>query len=389
MSNNKQKRDYYEVLGLEKNASEEDIKKAFRKLAVKYHPDKNKGNKEAEEKFKEINDAYQILGDKEKKEKYDKYGFDGLDDSMYNGTDMSDFNDILGGLFGNIFGNNNNPLFSGFGGFGNIFGGNNQKIKIKGENIFGNINITFDESINGCSKIFKYKICSNCKNCNGEGFTDLKICNDCNGKGIKVLQQQTRFGISFQQIKCNKCLGKGKTGTNKCKNCNGTGKNFIDKKKEFVLNPGIDNQRKVIYEGLGNAGINNGPNGDLILLINVNSHPIFKRYYEINSNFLTKFDIYMELPILFYDLILGTNIQINNIYGNPININIHKNTKDNEIIKIIGEGIKDKNNKRGNLYICIKCILPDNLKDEQLTLLKQIQDIKINNEPLDKILKLI
>ena len=384
MSNNKQKRDYYEVLGISKNASEDDIKKAFRKLAVKYHPDKNKGNKEAEERFKEINDAYQILGDKEKREKYDKYGFEGLDDSMFNGTDMSDFNDILGGLFGNIFGGV--PFFGGLGG---MFNTSNQKMGMKGENILGNINISFEESINGCSKIFKYKICCECKTCKGEGYSDTVICNECNGKGIKIIQQHTRFGIQIQQMKCNKCLGKGKTGTKKCKDCNGTGKNFIDKKKEFVLNPGIDNQRKVLYEGLGNGGINNGPNGDLILIINVNKHPIYKRYYETNYNFINKFDIYIELPILFYDLILGTNIQIKNIYGNPININIHKNTKDNEIIKINNEGIKDKNNKRGNLYVCIKCVLPENLNDEQLNLLKKIQEIKTNNEQLNKVLKLM
>lgn len=384
----KQKRDYYEVLGLNKNASDEEIKKAFRKLAVKYHPDKNKDDKDAEEKFKEINDAYQILGDKDKREKYDKYGFDGLDDSMFNGTDMSDFSDILGGLFGNIFNNGRGNPF--FGGLGNMFNmSNNKKMGIKGENIFGSINISFNESINGCSKIFKYKICSNCKICNGDGYTDMTICNECNGKGIRIIQQQTNMGVMIQQIRCNKCLGKGKTGKTKCKECNGTGKHFIDKKKEFVLNPGIDNQRKVAYEGLGNCGINNGPNGDLILNIIVDKHPIFKRYYEVNTNYLTKFDIYMELPILFYDLILGTNIQIKNIYGNPININIHKNTKDNDIIKINGEGIKDKNNKRGNLYICIKCILPDNLNDNQINILKQLQQTNINNEPLNKILKLI
>ena len=360
MSNDKQKRDYYEVLGLNKDASEENIKKAFKKLAIKYHPDKNKGNKEAEEKFKEINEAYQILGNKEKREKYDKYGFDGLDESMFKGTDMSEFNDILGGLFGGLFNNQGNPFF---GGLGNIFNMNNQKMGVKGENIVGSINITFNESINGCSKIFKYKICSNCKTCNGDGFTDMVMCNECNGKGIKIIQQHTNMGVMIQQMKCNKCLGKGKTGKNKCKDCNGTGKHFIDKKKEFVLNPGIDNQRKVAYEGLGNISINGGPNGDLILIINVDKHPIFKRYYEINTSFLTKFDIYMELPVLFIDLILGTSIQIKNIYGNPININIHKNTKDNEIIKINNEGIKDKNNKRGNLYICIKCVLPNNLND--------------------------
>ena len=145
MSEKKEKRDYYEVLGIKKDASDEEIKKAFRKLAVKYHPDKNKDDKDAEEKFKEINDAYQILGDKEKREKYDKYGFDGLDDSMFNGTDMSDFNDILGGLFGNIFGNRGNPFFGGF----NMFGSNqHQHMGIKGENIVGSINITFNEIIN-------------------------------------------------------------------------------------------------------------------------------------------------------------------------------------------------------------------------------------------------
>ena len=384
MKDNKQRRDYYEVLGIKKDAKEEDIKRAFRKLAVKYHPDKNKGDKDAEEKFKEINDAYQILGDKEKREKYDKYGFEGLDNSMYNGTDMSDFSDILGGLFGNIFGGNM-PFF---GGFSDMFGNNNQRMNIKkGENINGNINITFNESINGCSKIFKYKICSNCKFCNGDGYSDMDICNECNGKGIKLVKYNNG-SIIIQQVRCNKCMGKGKIGYNKCKECNGTGKNFIDKKKEFILNPGIDNNRKVIYENLGNEGINGGPNGDLILNINVDKHPIFKRYYEVNLQFVNKFDIFMELPILFYDLILGTNLQIKNIYGNLININIHKNTKDNEIIKINGEGIKDKNNNRGNLFVCIKCILPDNLNNEQLDLLKQIQNFNIVNEPLNNLLKL-
>lgn len=382
MSENKERRDYYEVLGVNKDASEEEIKKAFRKLAVKYHPDKNKDDKNAEEKFKEINDAYQILGDKEKREKYDKYGFEGLEDSMFKGTDMSDFNDILGGLFGNIF--NGVPFF---GGLNNLFNNKNTGVMgIKGENIIGHINITFNESINGCSKLFKYKICCECKYCNGEGFNDMIKCEECNGKGIKIIQQQTRFGIQIHQMKCNKCLGKGKTGTIKCKNCNGTGKNFIDKKKEFILNPGIDNQRKVLYEGLGNGGINNGQNGDLILIINVESNNIFKRYYEVNNCKLSKYDIYMELPLLFYDLILGTNLKIKNIYNNSININIHKNSKDNEIIKINNEGIKDKNNKRGNLYICLKCILPDNLNEEQLNLLKQIQNIKTDNEFLNDII---
>jgi len=386
MSNNKQKRDYYEVLGLEKGASDEEIKKAFRKLAVKYHPDKNKGDKDAEEKFKEINDAYQILGDKEKREKYDKYGFEGLDNSMFSGTDMSDFSDILGGLFGGLFGNRGNPFF---GGFGNMFNNQTQRMGIKGENIIGSINISFNESINGCSKIFKYKVCSNCLKCNGDGFIDMVKCDECNGNGIKMIQQKTNMGIMIQQIKCNKCFGKGKTGKNKCCDCNGTGKHFIDKKKEFLLNPGIDDQRKVIYEGLGNMGINGGPNGDLILIINVDKHPIYKRYYETNLNIISKFDIFIELPILFFDLILGTNIQIKNIYGNPININIHKNTKDKEIIKIIGEGIKDKNNKRGNLFISIKCVLPDNLNDEQLNILKKLQNSKIINEPLNNLLKLL
>lgn len=364
-------RDYYKILEVDKNATEQDIKKAFRKLALKYHPDKNKDDPNAAEKFKEINDAYQILSDKEKRELYDKYGEEGLDKSMYQGADFSEFSDIFSNLF-NGFGFN-----MPFG-----FGGNNMKqqnFARKGENVQTQLNLTFEESIKGAVKVVSYKVCSSCLKCEGTGYLERRRCQACNGQG--KTQKVVRAGGFMQTFitNCNECKGRGEILMHKCDKCNGTGKEFINESYELKMNPGVDSGTQVRKPDKGHYGVNGGPRGDAYILITVEKNPKYLRYYEVKSIpkyaqiDMSKLDVFTEVQVPYYDLILGSDIKIRTIYGTTESITLKKCTQIDTVLKLKGLGIK-KNNEAGFMYISLVCVLPKTITDTEKEKLKLIKD---------------
>ena len=288
------KRDYYEVLGVSKGASADEIKKAYRKLAKKYHPDVNKA-KDAEEKFKEINEAYEVLSDDQKKQIYDNYGFDGLEGNMGQGgfSNFSGGFDDLGDIFSQFMGG-----MGGFGGFSR--GSSRQSGPIKGENKYVQMSIEFLEAVKGVTKTIKVSVDRKCPKCNGSGAksaSDIKTCPRCNGSGKVTSAKRTPFGMMQSVVDCPDCHGTGKTITNKCPECGGAGYETKVETVEIKIPAGISTGQQVRVAGYGERGYNGGDNGDLYIEIIVKSHDFFVR--EGN-------DIYVEVPISAVDATLGT-----------------------------------------------------------------------------------
>ena len=294
-----EKRDYYEVLGLQKGASEDEIKKAFRQLAKKYHPDLNPGDKEAEAKFKEVNEAYEVLSDKEKRQRYDQFGFAGVDPSYGGGATggaggfgggFSGFGD-LGDLFGDIFGG------GGFGGFGSgrVRDPNGP---IRGEHREAQVTISFMEAVKGCTRDIKVSRLENCSECGGSGAkkgTSPETCPDCGGRGYVVTQQRTPFGVMQSQQPCSHCGGRGTIIRNPCKTCRGTGKTAARKSLEINIPAGIDDDQNIALRGQGDAGSNGGPAGDVIVHVTVKADPMFER---------DGYDVTIHVPITFSQMTL-------------------------------------------------------------------------------------
>ncbi len=302
-----EKRDYYEVLGLKKGAGDDEIKKAFRKMAMKYHPDKNPGNKEAEEKFKEINEAYSVLSDPDKKSKYDRFGFAGVDPNAGGGFGGGSGFGGFGGAGGF------EDIFDMFGGmFGGGFGGGQQRRNNgpkKGRDLQKAITITFEEAAFGCKKeleINKYVACPTCK---GEGTkpgTSKKTCPKCGGSGQISQMQRTPFG-QFQSVtQCDQCGGTGQINETPCEDCRGTGKVRKTVKISVDIPGGVDNESVIPIRGQGEPGVNGGPNGDLYIVISVKPHKVFKR----NGS-----DLYLDIPISFDQAALGAEIIVPTLEG--------------------------------------------------------------------------
>ena len=356
-----EKRDYYEVLGVSKGASEEEIKKAYKKLARKYHPDMNPGDKEAEEKFKEVNEANEILSDPEKKARYDQFGFAGVDPSYGAGAGGGfnggfDFGD-LGDIFGSFFG----------GGFGGTRA--NPNAPQRGESLRTSVTISFEEAAFGCEKEVSIDRVEQCGECHGSGCaagTTAEVCPDCRGSGVVQQRRQTPLGFMSTSAPCGRCGGKGKIIHQPCKHCGGKGMVRKRKTLKVTIPAGIDNGQTISLRAQGNAGKNGGPAGDLLIVVAVRPHDIFRR--EGTS-------VLCEAPITFTQAVLGAELEIPTIDG-KVKYNIPEGTQSGTTFRLKGKGIPGLNGRgRGDQYVTVYIETPRNLSREQKDALKKFSEL--------------
>lgn len=351
-----QKRDYYEVLGVSKSASDDEIKKAYRKLAKKYHPDMNPGDKEAEAKFKEVNEAYSILSDKEKRARYDQFGHAGVDPNYgaggpgggFGGFDMGDID--LGDIFGSFFG-------GGFGGFGG--GGQRRNGPQKGESLRANLTITFEEAAFGCEKEINLNRTEECDACHGSGCepgTTAETCPDCRGTGVVRVQQRTG-GFAFSSTApCSRCRGTGKIIHSPCKSCGGSGSVKKSKRITVTIPAGIDDGQAISLRGQGNAGKNGGPAGDLIVGVRVKPHPQFRRDGTT---------VLYEQPVSFFQAAMGAELEIPTIDG-KVKYTLPAGTQPGTTFRLRGKGIPELRGRgRGDQYVTVRVQVPTSLNSEQ------------------------
>ena len=368
-----EKRDYYEVLGVPKNASDADIKKAFRTLAKKYHPDMHPGDKECEEKFKEAQEAYAVLSDAEKRKQYDQFGhaaFDGTGGAGAGGFDFSgmDMGDIFGDIFGDFFGG----------------GGSRRRANdgpMKGANLRTSVRITFEEAVFGCEKEIEMVLKDECATCHGTGAkpgTSPETCSKCGGKGKVVFSQQSFFGTVQNVQTCPECNGSGKVVKEKCPDCRGTGYIARKRKIQVTIPAGIDNGQSVRIREKGEPGINGGPRGDLLVEVVVSRHPVFQRQ-DMN--------IYSTAPITFAQAALGGEIRINTVDGDVL-YEVKPGTQTDTKIRLKGKGVPSLRNKniRGDHYVTLVVTVPEKLTEEQKEALKRFDDAMkgISPEPKKK-----
>lgn len=363
-----EKRDYYEVLGVPKTASADEIKRAYRQLAKKYHPDMHPGDKECEEKFKEANEAYEILSDEEKRQKYDQYGHAAFDPSQ--GFGGGGYGGFGGGFEGFDFGD----IFSSFFGGGGTNRSQRQNMPEDGEDIYARVTITLEESAFGCKKEVNFARVEGCPDCSGTGAepgSKPEVCGTCRGRGYVTVQQQTMFGIAQSQRTCNACRGTGKIVKNPCGNCNGKGRIRIRKKLEVNIPVGIDNGQKVILRGQGDAGRNGGSAGDLIIEVEVIKHKVFDRQGN---------NLYCEIPISFVEAALGAELEVPTIDGKTTKYTIPEGTQTGTAFTIKGEGIAVVNSIRkkakGDLIFTVRVETPTKLTNEEKKLLRQFGEAR-------------
>ena len=369
------KRDYYEVLGVDRGADEATIKKAYRQLAKKYHPDMNPGDKEAEKKFKEASEAYAVLSDAEKRRQYDQFGhaafeqggggaggFGGFD---FNGGDMGD---IFGDIFGDLFGGgrsrraNNGPM--------------------KGANVRTAVRITFEEAVFGCEKQLDLNLKDECTTCHGTGAkpgTSPETCPKCGGKGQIVYTQQSLFGTVRNVQTCPDCNGSGKIVKEKCADCHGSGYITNRKKIAMTIPAGIDNGQSIRIREKGEPGVNGGPRGDLLVEVQVERHPIFQRQ-DMN--------IYSTAPVTFAQAALGGQIHITTVDGDMA-YDIKPGTQTDTKIRLKGKGVPSLRNKniRGDHYVTLVVQVPTKLNEEAKEYLRKYDEAvngKINDSKQEK-----
>lgn len=356
-----QKRDYYEVLGVSKGASDDELKKAYRKLAKQSHPDLNPGDKAAEARFKEINEAYEVLSDKEKRAKYDQFGHAGVDPNFGAGGFSADFADFdLGDIIGSVFG-------GGFGGFGSGFGGGarTRNGPVKGENLRAGITVTFEEAAFGCEKEVNLSRSETCEECRGSGSapgTTAELCPDCRGTGT-VRIQRGGGGFTFSTMSpCTRCGGTGKIIHQPCASCGGTGSVHKQRKITVTIPAGIDNGQAISLRGQGGSGRNGGPPGDLIISVTVRPHPFLQR--EGTS-------VYLEQPVSFLQAALGAELEIPTIDG-KVKYTLPEGTQTGTVFRLRGKGIPALNSRgRGDQFVTVRVTVPTSLTAEQKDLLKK------------------
>ncbi len=355
-----EKRDYYEVLGVDRGADDATIKKAYRQLAKKYHPDMNPGYKEAEKKFKEASEAYSVLSDPEKRRQYDQFGhaafeqggggaggFGGFD---FNGGDMGD---IFGDIFGDFFG----------GGRKRSAAGNSP---MKGANIRASVRISFEEAVFGCEKELELTLKDECKTCHGTGAkpgTNPETCPKCGGKGQVVYTQQSLFGMVRNVQTCPDCNGTGKIVKEKCPDCRGTGYIASRKKIQVTIPAGIDNGQSIRIREKGEPGMNGGPRGDLLVEVNVSRHPIFQRQ---DTN------IFSTAPITFAQAALGGEVRISTVDGDVM-YEVKPGTQTDTKVRLKGKGVPSLRNKsvRGDHYVTLVVQVPTKLNEEAKKALRE------------------
>ena len=358
-----EKRDYYDVLGVDKSASADEIKKAYRKIAKENHPDLHPGDKQCEERFKEANEAYEVLSDDDKRKKYDQFGHAAFDPSYGAGAGGAGFGGGFGGfgdlgdIFGDIFG-------GGFGGFG---GGqrSNPNAPRKGENIRASVNISFEEAAFGCEKEVTVARVEQCPDCKGTGCapgTTPEVCPDCKGTGYVTQSQRTPFGVMQSQAPCGKCRGRGKIIHQPCKTCKGMGSIRRQHKIKVTIPAGVDDGQAISLRGKGNAGANGGPAGDLLVSVIVRPHSRFERDGT---------SVLLEQPITYSQAALGAEIEVPTLDGN-VKMTVPEGTQPGTVFRLRGKGIPYlRGNGRGDQFVTVTLAVPKNLTGSQKELLRQ------------------
>ena len=355
-----EKRDYYEVLGVSKSASDSELKSAYRKLAKKYHPDMNPGDKEAEAKFKEASEAYSVLSDPDKRRQYDQFGHAAFEGGAGGGAGGFDFNGMdMGDIFGDIF--------------GDFFGGGRSRAQnngpMKGQNLHHTIRITFEEACFGTEKELDLPLQDECESCHGTGAkagTTPETCSKCGGKGQVVYTQQSLFGMVRNVQTCPDCRGTGKIIRDKCPDCHGSG--YITRKRKISVTvpAGIDNGQSIRIREKGDPGVNGGPRGDLLVEVAVSRHPIFQRQ---------GIDIYSSAPITFAQAALGGDVRIKTVDG-EVEYTVKPGTQTDTRIRLRGKGVPSLRNKsiRGDQYVTLVVQVPTKMNGEQKELLKKFDE---------------
>ena len=350
------KQDYYETLGISKGASQDEIKKAYRSMAKKYHPDMNPGNQEAEQKFKEVNEAYAVLSDEEKKAKYDQFGHAAFEQGGGGAG--------YGGGFGDFGGFDMNDIFSSIFG-GGARGASRANAPQDGDDIVVRVSISFEEAAFGCKEEISFPKIQKCDDCSGTGAqkgSSPEKCSRCGGRGTITVQQRTIFGMTQSTRACPDCGGTGKIIKEPCKNCRGKGLVRITKKLSVSIPAGIDDGQRVVLRSQGHEGKNGGYPGDLIIQVTVRPHSVFER---------DGYDLYCDVPITFYEAALGATIKIPTLEGDA-DIEIPEGTQTGTVFTVKGKGIQMVNSKnKGNLYVKVVVETPKGLNSEQKKIMEQ------------------
>ena len=360
-----EKRDYYEVLGVAKGCSEDELKKAYRKLAKKYHPDLNPGDKNAEAKFKEVNEAYEVLSDKEKRQRYDQFGHAGVDPSYGAGAGgfsggFGGFEDIdLGDLFGSVFG--------GFGGFGGSTRTRNPNGPIRGADVNITLGLAFEEAALGCKKNITVNRQETCDTCHGTGAaagSSPETCPDCGGTGQVRSAQRTPFGVVQTSKVCSRCSGKGKIIKNPCPTCAGRARVRKSKKLEVSVPAGIDDGQTFQLRGQGDSGLNGGPAGDVNVTVTVRPDPMYER---------NGFDIWCEIPITFLQATLGDEITVPTLEG-KVKYTVPEGTQPGTVFRLRGRGVPYVNGRgKGDQFVRMIVEVPTGLSGKQKDALREFE----------------
>lgn len=364
------KKDYYETLGVDKNATQDEIKSAFRKLAKKYHPDINK-EEGAEAKFKEIGEAYAVLSDEQKRKQYDQFGSAAFENNGA-GAGYGGFNGFQGFDFGDIdLGDIMDEVFGGQFGFGRR--GSSKKRPVKGRDSLVKINLSFDEAVYGCQKDLKIDLDSKCEKCEGKGGFGEKTCSTCEGRGRVITQTRSIFGYIQQESICPDCQGSGKMFDKVCTDCKGNGHVMKTKTITVDVPAGVDNGSELRITGRGSEGYNGGENGDIYIQFKVATHPLFVRDEQ---------DIYLDLPVTVTDAILGCKKEIPTLDGNLV-IQIDAGTQSGTKLRIKGKGVASpRTSKKGDMFVIVKVMIPEKLDKTQKELLKELSqtNLETNDE---------
>ncbi|MBM6921711.1 molecular chaperone DnaJ [Phocea massiliensis] len=370
-----EKRDYYEVLGVSKTATDDELKKAYRKLAKQYHPDLNPGDKEAEKKFKEANEAYEVLSDSTKRARYDQFGHAGVDPNYgaggpgaggfggFGGFDMGDLGDIFEGFFGGGFGSSRRA---------------NPNAPRRGGDLQTSCTISFFEACKGVKREISIQRMESCPDCYGSGSEpghDAQTCPDCHGTGQVRVTQRTPLGSMTSSRPCSRCGGKGKIITNPCKKCNGNGRIRVTKKIEVSIPAGIDDGQTLAVRGQGDSGINGGPAGDLHVTVTVRPDTLFKR---------DGYDIWCEIPLTYMQAALGDELTVPTIDG-KVKYTIPEGTQPGTVFRLRGKGVQNLNGRgRGDQYVEVTVEVPKGLSKAQKEALKNFDKLLTDEKQYTK-----
>ena len=354
-----EKRDYYEVLGVDRNATEDEIKKAYRQTAKKYHPDLHPGDKQAEEKFKEANEAYEVLSDAEKKARYDQFGHAGVDPNY--GAGQGGYGAGFGGMDFDL-----GDIFSSF--FGGGFGGgrSNPNAPQRGSDTQASVTISFEEAAKGCKRTVETMKIDVCDECHGNGCaagSSPKTCPECHGSGHVTAQQRTPFGVIQTQKTCSRCNGRGTVIDNPCRKCHGAGRVRKPSSIEISIPAGIDDRQVINARGQGNKGVNGGPAGDLRVVVNVRPHPIFER---------DGYNVWVEMHISYPEAILGCELEVPTLDG-KVKYNVPAGTQSGDVFKLRNKGIQTLNNRgRGDELVRVIVDIPKKVTEKQKQLILEL-----------------